>query len=257
MARCYLLVEAVNIDTFVFDTNDISTIRGGSYLLLDAIRALTRALHADLHPVATAASRGLFWFEPSGADPEQACQAMERQTLEFLSDQTGGHATFAVATQTDVPGDFARVLTALDAKIRRRQWRAPTVAVPATDVSSQECYLDGWRPGVTAFTVDEDAPNARISRATAFRRERGRSIKHSLFRELLGVDAKAADWPSAPDLGTLAQDPAKGNLNGKIAYIHIDGNGFGHLRHARARRSSRPSMTPFRPSAGMCFYATC
>jgi hypothetical protein len=36
--KYFLQVEAVNIQSFVYDTNDISTIRGGSYVLMDTIK---------------------------------------------------------------------------------------------------------------------------------------------------------------------------------------------------------------------------
>lgn len=44
MTKYYLWVEALNLDSFVYDTNDISTIRGGSFLLLRAIQDLATDL---------------------------------------------------------------------------------------------------------------------------------------------------------------------------------------------------------------------
>ena len=43
MGDYYLRVEAVNLDNFVYDTNDISTISGGSFLLLDTVNRVELA----------------------------------------------------------------------------------------------------------------------------------------------------------------------------------------------------------------------
>jgi hypothetical protein len=58
----YLLVEAVNIDATVFDTTQISVIRGSSYLLARAIRTIARhpGLGAGLEALSIGGSSGLF-----------------------------------------------------------------------------------------------------------------------------------------------------------------------------------------------------
>jgi len=40
-------------------------------------------------------------------------------------------------------------------------------------------------------------------------------------------------------LGLLAQDPRKGILNGKIAFLHVDGNSFGKIRHQHCTTPER------------------
>ena len=230
MPRYLLRVEAVNLNAFVFDTYDISTIRGGSFILLQAIKELGKSTEFEnrLHLISNGASQGLFWFL-ANANDQRALDDIQRDVLEWLADKTEHHATFVTAVQEDRPDDFAGVLRRLEAQIRRRQWRMPTVAVPAAGQSDQECYIDGWRPGVVPYRLDPNIHDAAISAATWFRRNTGRDLKNTLFHRLLGED-KYADTLSANDLEQLANDPDRGVLSGKIALIHLDGNGFGGIR---------------------------
>ena len=230
MPKYYIHAEAFNLDPIVYDTHDISTIRGGSFMLLDAIQQLPAAIPGRLWPIATAASKGVFAYEDPG-DLAAQREGMAQKVLRTLQAATGGHATFLVAVEED-SDDFSLVLARLEAEVRRQQWRMPTVIVPPFDATDQECYLDGWRPGVVAYAVDPDVEAAKISETTHYRRQRGQELKHTLFRELF-ADEDAEDDPCAKDLGGLATDPRKGILNGKIAFIHVDGNNFGRIRGAK------------------------
>jgi hypothetical protein len=318
MPKYYIHAEAFNLDHSVYDTHDISTIRGGSFILLDAVKRRLPEDIPDLKPIATAASKGVFTYDDPG-DLAAQRTGMVQQVLLSLHDATGGHATFLVAVEEDIPDeyvfswtkipgtdderlkrflreryhidwvctagivksedgkiinisrneaalslllnndksevilkignietdkfiakeengelniypdDFPKVLARLEANVRRQQWRMPTIIVPPFDTTDQECYLDGWRPGVKPYTVDPDASGAKISRATYFRRKRGRELKHTLFKELF-PEGGVEDDLCARDLGELAIDASKGIMSGKIAFIHIDGNSFGRIR---------------------------
>lgn len=221
----YIQVEAVNLNHFIMDTHDLSTIRGGSFILLEAIRRLSEELKGQADTISKAASVGIFSFYGSNPQVEKLIQKI----YTFLDKNTENHATFIVAIQENIEGNFPLVLETLQAKIRRDQWRLPTVAVPDFETTDQECYLDGWRPGMVPYTLDPAHENVKISRSTHFRREKGREIKHRLFYELL-EDARYKDHLCAKDLGDLAIDSTKGNASGKIAFIHIDGNSFGRIR---------------------------
>lgn len=228
MPKYYIHAEAFNLNHVVYDTHDISAIRGGSFMLLDAVKSLPEAI-GGLEPIATAASKGVFAYEDSGNLSAQ-WTGMVQQVLRTLHDATGGQATFLVAVEKDIPNDFPLVLAHLEAKVRRQQWRMPTIVVPPFEDTNQECYLDGWRPGVVSYNVDRDVIGARISEAADFRRRVGREIKQHLFSKLLN-DQTYTDDLVAKDLGKLATDPHKGILNGKIALIQVDGNSFGRIRN--------------------------
>jgi hypothetical protein len=237
MPKYYIHAEAFNLDPIVYDTHDISTIRGGSFMLLDAIQQIPAAIPGRLRPIATAASKGVFAYEdPGDLAAQRKPEGMALKVLHALHDATGGHATFLVAVEEDIPNDFSLVLAHLEAEVRRQQWRMPTVVVPSFEDTNQqgtnqECYLDGWRPGVEPYTVDPDVKAAKMSVATSFRRDKGRRFKRTLFRQLLN-DPVYGDDLVTKDLGKLATDQSKGILNGKIAFIHVDGNSFGRIRNA-------------------------
>jgi hypothetical protein len=230
MPRYYLHVEAVNLAHTVYDTYDIITIRGGSFILLDAVEELADHFSGRLQPITSAASQGLFAFEAEAGD-EAGRQRLLREVLSVLNARTGGHATFLAAIEPEIQDGFPLVLERLAAQIRRLQWRMPTVAVPDFAPTAQECFIDGWRPGVHPYRGDPAVKGAAISDATQFRRDEGRKIKHRLFYRLLG-DEKYRGNLCAKDLGELALDPHKGILSGKIAFIHVDGNSFGRIRRA-------------------------
>ncbi len=241
MTKSYLLhVEAVNLNAFVFDTNDISTIRGGSHVLRHAIEnQLAPWLKAKgFTPIATAASLGLFSFE----DEENVDAVRQRVVAEVLAQldvYTERHATFLAAVEPN-EGDFRRTVQRLQTQIRRQQLRFPTVRPPEYEPTEQEGYLDGWRPGVEPYRVDPDVKGAKISRATAFRREKGREYKHAIFKVLGGEQVEdARAWLAARDLSQLAFLPEKGVLNGKIAFLYMDGNHFGTIRQ---RKCTTPTL---------------
>ena len=227
MPKYYIHAEAFNLNHMVYDTNDISTIRGGSFILLDAIERLPESF-PELKSIATAASKGLFSYNhPENLAAQQ--KGMALQVLRKLHALTDGHATFLVAIEEDIPDDFLGVLDRLEANVRRQQWRMPTVVVPPFKDTDQECYLDGWRPGVVRYTVDPEVSGVKISEAADFRRKIGRKIKRQLFSKLLRDEIYEDDLV-VNDLNKLATDDQKGILNGKIALIQVDGNSFGRIR---------------------------
>jgi len=228
MPKYYIQAEAFNINNIISDTYDISTIRGGSFMLLDAVKRLPEAVPIKLECIATAASKGIFAYEDPG-DLATQKKVMVQQVLRALYNFTQGHATFLVSVEEEIPNNFQRVLAHLDADVRRQQWRMPTVVVPSFEYTDQECYLDGWRPGVVPYKVDLNVSGAKISVAADFRRKVGRKVKQHLFSQLLEGETYEDDLV-AKDLGKLATDDNKGILNRKIALIQVDGNSFGRIR---------------------------
>jgi hypothetical protein len=228
MPEYFMRVDALNHANFIFDTYDISRIRGGSYILLDVIeKKLTKKFQDRIKPISTAASQGIFSFDAPDNDPAYP-DTLRREILTFLQEATEGHATFVVAIEKSC-ADFKILLEKLEAQVHRMQWRFPSVSIPEFNATDQECYLDGWRPGTSNYFADPNVKNAKVSASAQFRRERGRELKQRLFYELLG-DEKYQDSLCVKDLERLANDKSQGILDGKIAYIHIDGNSFTRIR---------------------------
>ena len=199
-------------------------------MLLDAIQEIAVEFVGYLsETISTAASQGLFTFE-SEPDDEAGRQDLVNRILAFLKERTGGQATFVAAVEKE--DAFALVMERLEAQIHRQQWRCPTVSVPELpSVASNACFLNGWRPGIEPYRVDPEVTDAKISHSAHVRRKEGRRIKHRLFAELL-KDRQYESELCAKDLGDLAKNANQGRLDGKIAFIYVDGNNFGAIRRA-------------------------
>lgn len=221
--NCLLRVEAVNLGNFVYDTNKIQPMRGGGYLLLEAVDGLageTALAGAKLKKISSGASIGLFEFE--SGEPEKVCSAV----VERLHKETGGHATFAVDWVKK--SDFEKDLQMLTAKNRWRQYRQPTLVLPLSS-GNEECDYDGLRPGAVETILPDDNEKKRtmLSESVHYRKEKGGRLRKNIYRKILGEDVART---FAEDLHLLAGCDGKGNLNNKIAFIYLDGNKFTRVR---------------------------
>src|SRR5258708_1534587 len=123
MAPYYLRMEGVNICNFIDDTADLSTIRGGSFLLRSATRSLGSL---GLTSVSTGASAGIFLFQ---AEDDHAAQKISQNVRDHLRNTAGlAHATIVVDFIAKSEHDFLWHREALLAKNRCRQMRSPSVA---------------------------------------------------------------------------------------------------------------------------------
>ena len=64
-----------------------------------------------------------------------------------------------------------------------------------------------------------------VSKSVNQRRKYGLVKKRTFYKKVTGIDAKYSQ-----DLGELSESAKKGILDGKIAFIYIDGNGFGDIQ---------------------------
>ena len=224
----YLLrVEGVNLDRFVFDTRDLSTIRGGSLMLLKATPEVEKELgeiSKSFQCLSKGASVGLFLI--STEDPVGIASQLRSQLQCKYP-----HATFVVDL-VPANGDFPIELESVLACNRWRQMQASSLAVPASPApgdaaSPPACDRDGLRPAL----VSRKGPNrsngspAFLSAATFSRREAGRSAKQDFYHEL----TKLPDLPSfAQDFESIAEEIKP--LEGKLAIFYADGNGFGRIQ---------------------------
>ncbi|NOY54354.1 MAG: hypothetical protein GXP58_12195 [Deltaproteobacteria bacterium] len=234
-ATYYLRMEGVNLLNFVFDTQDLSTARGGSLLMLDAVGHVQKRV-PRLEPVTTGASSGLFRFEmdDGDADDSKARQICNSVMDCLKKDPRFKHATFVVDFLR-AEDDFITVRETLLAKNRFQQMRSPTVAVPKTSRVKNvvPCELDGVRPAVKAGPKGK-----KISESVWQRWKYGREEKQEFYRKelvkLKKVDQKKASelvpLNFANDFDELTSDRSRGNLHHKMAVIYLDGNGFGGLQ---------------------------
>lgn len=224
MGDYYLRVEAVNLDNFVYDTNDISTIRGGSFLLLDSVNSL--AIDNDfkklLRKISTGASAGL--FQIIGNDPDN----VKKRVKDYLSNKTAGHTTFVVDTLDGDSRSFKAVQEQLIAKNRWSQWQQLTIPWGrGWEGSDLPCTLDGVRPEMVIEPFPENKFK-KVSRSVKFRRDRGKELRNDIYAHILGQTS--CPYEFTRNLEMLSEDKDQGVLNKKIAFIYIDGNKFGRIR---------------------------
>jgi hypothetical protein len=182
----YLRVEGVNLKHFVYDTNDLSTIRGGGLLLLDAMDDIRK--HFGLDAISTGASSGLFTLR--SVDAEGARHMRDRVTEYLDRDAKWRHATFVVDVLKD--NDFNIAREGLLALNRWRQMRSPTLAVPSDQAATDACACDRVRPAAGPGRQARDSGQkneGRISRSVSVRRGYGVDNKRRAFyAERAGID---------------------------------------------------------------------
>jgi hypothetical protein len=243
MTVYFFRAEAVNMAPTVYDTVDISTIRGAGFYLLDRIHSLSQTPEFYEHLVTEGASAAVFEFKTDS--PEE----IRKKMLTFLySDheqaEIGGklikEMTFLVEF-LEYESTFEKTMTALQGKIRVAQMQNPTIRVfPEMLMASgkskegKSLTFDELNRVLPARIIDDTKGN--LSRFTASRRGQGIELRKKIYGDLLKdfkIPKKALNFTD--DLEQLSQDPQQGNLNSKIAYIYIDGNKFGKLQSSPSR----------------------
>ena len=230
-----LRMEGVNLSHFVYDTQDLSTIRGGGLQLLNAATAAGEFLktRGSVEALIQSASIGLFRVE-SAKSPEAV-----RAEVEGLLASKFPHATFVVdvnETQEDSIDSRALLL----AKNRWRQMQAPTVIYPSLEgvtKSTEVCEIDMVRPA---------ARGERHSASVVSRKRFGKDRKQKFY-----IDEMERAGPVDPDLRNLTfthdfddlcgKSRNWGNLADKMAVVHLDGNQFGAIqaKHCGLERQVR------------------
>jgi len=242
----YLRIEGVNLGNFVFDTRDLSTIRGASLMLLDAVEVAKAALQTkvtELQTLSQGASSGLFAIDTT--DVPSATAAVRHALITAFP-----HATFVVDV-VDAPkgsNEFrAGVVESLLAADRWRQMQATSLAVPEQNTGPARippaCGRDWIRP----------ARQNGHSTSTHRRREHGKEAKQSFYGKIIDRVARR-HTDSAVTLDTCKQRlprfarefeeiaQKKGTaLDGKIAVFYADGNNFGKKQATHCADATRQS----------------
>lgn len=228
----YLRIEAVNLDNFIYDTPDLSTVRGGGLLVLNAVDSIPSTMRfRRLHTLTTGASVGLYEFN---ADSSKAADAICADVQKNLARDTElQHATFAVSVQPK-GGDetFAQDIAALQAKNRWQQMQSPSLALSSVK-AAQVCEIDLVRPATRKVPAPESEFYA-VSDSVAVRRLAGQRLKQNFYQGHIG---RPLQRNSTHELQELTADKSKGNLNEKMAVIYLDGNKFGSIKKSVSHSS--------------------
>jgi len=234
-----LRMEAVNFSSFIDDTSDVSTIRGGGLLLLDAPNALNSI--AGLRKVYAGASTALFRFS---APDLKAAKDVRKLVEDKLHEGARAEATIMVdVSQLESELSFKDTLDRLIALNRWRQLQTPSLVFPNTNETDGIDELDDKRPAVERDDMlaprEDDQTQGRammLSSATYARRKYGIEQKYHFYKR---VAQDIPGWQEFPfhtgryvtDLEQLAEykGATPPDLDGKLAYIYLDGNKFGSV----------------------------
>jgi hypothetical protein len=249
MSGFYLQVEALNLSDFIFDTDDLSTRRGGSLMLLKAIEEVTQQLNHNfpgkVMVIQEAASVGLYHLEPPYGTKCEDIKELVRNAAKKVAPD----ATFGVAC-TEVSGDdadaFMRDRQKLLAQVRWGQMQSLGLRVPDWNNSGgAPCDLDTVRPG-----VQEDQKGDKkifVSNAVFEKRKHGKDAKQQFYKdETRGEECSVGDGVTfVSDLDDLTSYPAAKNLHHKMALIYVDGNHFGEKYNHAVEAGVKSGKSPW------------
>lgn len=233
-----LRIEGVNFATTLFDTQDLSTIRGSGLALLEAGADAQTALAAlgppAPEPIYIGASQAAFVVRAATPD---AALASVRAAL-AAPGATGAphpHLMYVAdavrcAAATD-PAALMQALEVAEARNKARQFRQFTVAPPdPASPARKPDALDHARQGTTEQEF-ADKVKRPLSASVKARREFGRSARHKFYEQHGGAGLAVTD-----SLQAMLEAPRPPGLpaalGGKVAYLYADGNGFGAIRAA-------------------------
>src|SRR6266850_5757832 len=174
MAKFYLRLEGVNISNYVFDTKDLSTIRGGGLILLNSIKDVENEFN-QLNFISTGASSGLFEFEAS----QEEAGNLVRDIRHFLNNDKYKHATFVLNALAAVESEnFVRDKETLIAHNRWQQMKSPFMAVPSQnyDTHVEPCAENKLRPA-------KEGGENEISLSVSERQNYGREQKQFFYEQ--------------------------------------------------------------------------
>jgi len=248
MQQSYLLVEGVNIYANVLDTNQLSIIRGTSFLLKDAVDKVTDKFKGQLKAISTGASSGLYLVDSSNNSPANSPKNDNQQLAElidkvcaFLNTPNKDFSLLSFVVETCEATDLLEAKEKLLTQLRIRQMRS-LIAVPDrqyVDDLNRPDQLEGHRVAREGHHYKIQSDTSRYLSDSIFRRwEYGKKKKFNFYfdqksRDLINAENKDSVLASIKDIGfyndfeALAKHPDDDHkLNNKLAVIYMDGNSF-------------------------------
>ncbi|MEY4979438.1 MAG: hypothetical protein RLZZ352_1708 [Pseudomonadota bacterium] len=225
-----LRIEAVNLRYVISDTEDLSTRRGGSFMLLDAINDISQAFAKKLKPISTGASIGLFEVIQHTTELQSEVEAFLQQKNQSEK-KPYCHATFTVSQVQDP--DFRAVVEKALAANRWQQLRHLNFVSHWGESAPSVCPLDAVRPA-SSHSYLPGQQKSKLSHSVADRRKAGRDLRQTVYQRIL--QDKQFDLSFTNDTESLSTfDPDQypelpANLNGKMAVFYADGNSFGKIQ---------------------------
>lgn len=230
-----ILVEGVNLYQNLFETDQLSVIRGTSFLYKDAVTHIATTFESKLEPIRTGASNGLF-IAKQGTICSELCDNINEE----LREQSDFSLLPFIVVSTSA-SSLHEAIVQLLTKLRFEQLRTPTVIPDHTipGYSAGACELSGTRiqarDCVRKIQSGVNATTRKLSRSIDSRYRIGRDRKQEFYRHLVSANACTAlqSYEFAQSFEDISIDPSTElnleapvfpKLSGKLAVFYADGN---------------------------------
>jgi|GEM_PF-2528000 len=242
MLSQYLLIEGINLYDNMLDTDQLSIIRGTSFLYKHTVENISSHFEDDLIPISTGASSGLFLIKN-----DVSVTALMDSLNKFL--QTPPYHLLPFAIESCVAGTCRQAKTQLTAQLRLHQLQQltikPDISDTGTPLSNLPCELTGYRIRAKNSSLKVQTgvqkPDRYVCASANTRYQYGREARHDFYSSLVSsctAEKLRKDYDFCADIEALALDPSGisaeqsgrkvyPKLSDKIALIYIDGNQFG------------------------------
>lgn len=264
-ASYWLVVEGQNFDFCIDDTQDLSTIRGGSLLLRDGITRADVTLQKICNSEAATLGGSIgIWRVTASAT---SIKDIASKIREVLSEEAFSHIPFVIAVLSDDGAPFSTVQARLSFAANRQRFAWPSAIYPTLPENRTEtCPVDLIRPVPVENSTIQRRPDAdggpyKVSWSVAERRQYGMRRKQDIICEVTKdsewLDEEAKQFleenqdasPFAFQIGSISERSfidksgcrLKSNLADKICVVHLDGNGFGSINRRVLESNDTPN----------------
>ncbi len=223
MSIHYFQIEAINLDTIIFDTHDNRCMRAGSFLLLDLMDKLKDAFEEEATVIFAGGSQLLLKKNCSADEAKEFSKRLWDKARKMMAVPALSTASITAAFVTS-SDNFPADMRTLQTKLRRQQLEQPRVWLEKRELenSQEACSVHGQLPAHPG----EDG----ISASVVARRKEGSELRGKYFKKYTGFN----DLQLTDNLEELC-DNGPGNLKGKMALLQLDGNSFGdHRKRAQS-----------------------
>jgi hypothetical protein len=244
-----LRIEGVNLSNFVYDTQDLSTIRGSGLAILEAVNLLEgkeiscNGKTIKLEKISAGASAGLFGFEADETFDEKNFTDTVRKYLINIKPVLR-FATFVIDVVA-VGDDFQTDREKLLAENRWRQMQSLRLTIPKFETDALDrsfkrvsCEVDSVRRADVKERFkggEKEVSQSILERRTFGQNEKQQFIEREIkdyFDDTAKIEYNFAYDFDDLTFGNGKQDDHnlgkdKSNLHNKMAVIYLDGNDFG------------------------------
>ena len=228
MTQLYILVEGINIYANLFDTNQLSVIRGGSFLLKKAIIHIKDKFRNQLIPLSTGASSGLFLLKST-----ESATDISASIVKELNDPSNDFSLLPFIVEYCAADSLLQAKEQLLAQLRISQMKSLTVVPDIIGKHiSQPDELEGRRIAGKDLEAMIQKKSRKLSYSVHRRWDQGKDLKHSYyFKEGdINESEKLKGYMFSQNFEELAKTTDYRKLNGKIAVVYMDGNGFSKIQ---------------------------